>query len=287
MINVILRGRLGNNMFQYAVGKQLAIKNNAKIRFITERYVGKNDILGRKPIKRFHLFKIGKITYTPMLHQVIAKYIGINRPDYYNNIYIQKKRGFHQEVLSLKNGVYLSGHFQSEKYFSDIEHIVRKDLQFKDDSLEQKGNLFRELIDKKNSVSIHIRRTDYLKFDLFNICNIKYYTKAIEYIQNQLRNPYFFVFSDDIKWCYENLHHTDCEFVDIPAARRDPAIDLQLMSLCKHNIISNSSFSWWAAWLNNNPEKIVITPYKWLNNDEENAKVVQDLIPTDWVPMFF
>jgi hypothetical protein len=100
-------------------------------------------------------------------------------------------------------------------------------------------------------------------------------------------SPHFFIFSDDLEWCYENFHISNCTFVDIQAARKDPIIDFQLMSLCKHNIISNSTFSWWAAWLNNNHEKVVVAPNRWFNNERKNVQALQDTIPAEWVRIDF
>jgi hypothetical protein len=106
-------------------------------------------------------------------------------------------------------------------------------------------------------------------------------------MRDRLVSPRFFVFSDDIEWCSRNFHMPHCRFVNIEASRKNPIIDFQLMSLCKHNIIPNSTFSWWAAWLNEHPEKVVVTPNRWFNDESMNTKALLDTIPDDWIRVDF
>ena len=286
MINVILNGQLGNILFQYAVGKHLAVKNNTNIKFIT--YVNRNNIPDRKEIKQLlSVFAMGPISYSSMIHEVIGKRIGIQWPFSKDKVQKEKSWGFYPEVLTVKDGVYLDGCFQSEKYFKNIENIIRNDLRFKKEVFGKESAIYKEQISNLNSVGLHIRRGDYLKSQLHNVCNMRYYAKSIAYMQNQLVSPHFFVFSDDLEWCYENIHISNCSFVNIQAAKKNSVIDFQLMSLCKHNIISNSTFSWWAAWLNNNHEKVVVAPNRWFNDERMNAQALQDTIPAEWVRMSF
>ena len=291
MINVFLKEGLGNNLFQYAVGKHLAVKNNTTIRLIIKT---KHDILGRKIIKRLGYFRIEAkqiiiepISYATMIHERIGRLLGIHWLSCDGRVYYEKGWGFDPEVLAFKDGIYLDGFFQSEKYFKDIEHIIRNDLRFREDSFGEESATYKELIAKQNSVGLHIRRSDYLMSNLHNVCNMRYYNKSVAYMQNQLVSPYFFVFSDDIEWCSENLHISNGSFVNIQASKKNPIIDLQLMSLCKHNIISNSTFSWWAAWLNENHEKIVVAPNRWFNDEILNAQALRDTIPDDWIRLDF
>jgi len=287
MINVILKGRLGNNLFQYAIGKHLAIKNNTTVKLIITKYVNRHDILGRKIIKQLSFFRIEPISYTRNIHEKIGRRLGIHWSSYNDSVYHEKHHGFCPEVLSLKDGVCLNGFFQSEKYFKDIEQVIRNDLRFKKDSFGEEGAIYKEQIVKLNSVSLHIRRRDYLTSHLLNVCNTRYYAKSIAYMQDRLVLPHFFVFSDDIEWCSNNLNISNCSFVKIRASENNPIIDFQLMSLCKHNIISNSTFSWWAAWLNENHEKIVVAPDGWFNDESRNALALQDTIPDNWIRMDF
>ena len=134
---------------------------------------------------------------------------------------------------------------------------------------------------KKNSISIHIRRGDYLhpKFNHLygNICTIEYYKEAITILQQKYANLHFYIFSDDISWVKENLPIVPSTYIDWNK-KEDSWQDMYLMSQCKHNIIANSSFSWWGAWLNNNPNKTVICPSRFMNLNQQS-----DIVPEDWI----
>ena len=133
------------------------------------------------------------------------------------------------------------------------------------------------------SVCIHIRRGDYVEDIITNqfhgVCNLDYYYRSIEYIASKIKNPYFFVFSDDPLWVKQNLIlKYPCDYIDQNFGKKDYE-DMRVISKCKHNIIANSSFSWWGAWLNINPNKIVIAPKNWFKSKAINTK---DLIPESW-----
>jgi len=150
------------------------------------------------------------------------------------------------------------------------------------------GNLYKnneQKIKEKNSVSLHIRRGDYLTMqkaiDTIGVCPLDYYDKAIREITRKIKNPTFFIFSDDINWVKENLK-TNSPTIFVSGGKLKDYEELILMSKCKHNIIANSSFSWWGAWLNNNPNKIVIAPKKWFKDTSKNTR---DLIPESWLKL--
>jgi Glycosyl transferase family 11 len=178
----------------------------------------------------------------------------------------------------------LDGYWQSEKYFIDCSKLIRKDFTFKNE-LDSYNLKLKSKIDKTNSVSIHIRRGDYVNNLNTNathgLCSIDYYIKAVNYITERIESPYFFVFSDDIEWAKKNIMlNFPCQFISHNIGSKS-YLDMQLMSLCKHNVIANSSFSWWGAWLNSNDNKIVIAPRKWfaVNTD------ICDLIPSNWISL--
>ena len=177
---------------------------------------------------------------------------------------------------------YLMGYWQSEKYFKDCEELVRGDFKFKlpldginlELSMRMRGG---------QSISLHVRRGDYLTHTatskIFNVCSVDYYRSAVEYIADRIPFPHFFVFSDDLQWAKANLSIPyPVSFIEGNHGSRS-YIDMQLMGLCGHQIIANSSFSWWGAWLNRNPKKIVIAPRLWFNNGMNDS----DLIPSDWL----
>ena len=178
---------------------------------------------------------------------------------------------------------YLNGYWQSEKYFADIRDDLLKKFVFP----ESKNIKNREVlgdITRDESVSIHIRRGDYLNsqenYDLFGgVCSLEYYKRGIEYFRQHYKEAVFYVFSDDIDWARNNLKAAEFVFVDWNNGKED-YYDMYLMSQCKHNIIANSSFSWWGAWLNSNRDKQVVSPSRWFNKYQS-----KDTICEGWLRM--
>lgn len=276
-------GGLGNQMFQYAFYKSL---NNEEQNFL--------DILNFESYKLHNgfelekVFKLKGISYANLkdieklsdcksnfLSRVRKKITGRKKTHI-----IEQYLHFNEKYLKMKN-VYFEGYWQSEKYFINIKEKIIKEFNFPEIT-EQKNISILEKIEQRNSISIHIRRGDYLNNTLYsNICNTRYYKKAINYIESKIDNPIFFIFSNDINWCKENFYFEEAYFVDWNIGKSSFR-DMQLMSLCKHNIIANSSFSWWGAWLNDNKEKIVVAPTKWLNDERVN---IDDIIPEGWIKL--
>ncbi len=287
MIIVKLIGGLGNQMFQYAVGRHLALKTNTELKidisgfkqyklhkFSLDTFNIEKNIASKKEVSTFKKYqrKSGKVWF--LYNRLIA-----DKTKYFQ----ERQFNFDPEVLSLKDPVYLDGYWQTKKYFEDIEPVIRKDFSF---ILPQgdKDKAISELINNTDSVSVHIRRADYVTDKNSNeshgTCHIEYYEKAINIILEKVSNPHFFIFSDDHKWVKENIkikHPT--VYVDHNNADTNYQ-DLHLMSICKNNIVANSSFSWWGAWLNSNPNKIVIAPQRWFLNQKMNTC---DLIPDSWI----
>ncbi|MFI3240217.1 MAG: alpha-1,2-fucosyltransferase [Bacteroidales bacterium] len=182
--------------------------------------------------------------------------------------------------LDKLTNTYFEGYWQSYRYFEDIEQIVREQFSFKK-PLTERNRECATKIEATESVSIHIRRGDYTKsrrwHNIGSICNSDYYNWAMASINASIPDAVYFVFSDDIQWVRENLNIPNATYIDwnVGAASHN---DLRLMSLCKHNIIANSSFSWWGAYLNNNEDKIVIAPSKWYRDTP-----TPNLLPPSWV----
>ena len=175
---------------------------------------------------------------------------------------------------------YLSGYWQSESYFKSFENNIRQDFTFREPLFGQNADLALA-ISNTRSVSLHVRRGDYLNSAYHEICSLDYYRTAIFYISERLAWPYFFIFSDDIAWVKAHLKiDFPCHYVEHNQGNQSYQ-DMQLMSLCRHHIIANSTFSWWGAWLNPNPEKIVVAPKKWFTTTNKNN--TQDLFPQNWV----
>lgn len=285
---ILLQGGLGNQMFQYAF--YLAQKQkNPKVKCDSSIVKIKNEHNG---YELYNVFKIkteaSALTYvfTKILNRLksnknITRLISI-----FLKITLIKDSipsEYKPEILVTKTRNYYLGYWQSEKYFKNISETIRTAFTFDVTKLSQESRQTAQEIQNTNSISIHIRRGDYLldKYQKLygGICTLDYYTKAINHMLKNFPDCKFFIFSDDIKWVEENLCNLihNKTFIDFNKGKNSWQ-DMYLMSICKHNIIANSSFSWWAAWLNLNKNKIVISPNKFLNIGDS-----KDLIPEDWI----
>lgn len=293
MIIIKLMGGLGNQMFQYAFGYTQAKRLNtdlfADLRFFSQRL---DDVTKRS--YELDCFKINlKVIPNKILQRVMFPVGGtrsilnnkLKRLLYFGSIIEYKKElkfKYSENNIGKSSSVYYEGYWQSEKYF--LEH--REDLldKFKlKNELYNETRKYKDLIKNSNSVSIHIRRGDYVNNPTANafhgLCSKKYYDEAIEYFDSRNTEIHYFVFSDDLEWAKENIESQYVTFVDLPSDVPDVE-EMLLMSLCKHNIIANSSFSWWGAWLNNNNDKVVVAPKQWFADEEINTS---DLIPERWL----
>lgn len=281
MIIIKLGGGLGNQMFQYALGRNLSLIHNVPFK-IDSSYLRKENQSGRiLQLNNFNTIlneatKEDISSYDSLFQKILGKIVAKNKR------VIERSSIFDLDILSINDG-YFIGHWNSEKYFRENADILRKDLTLKN-PLNQKAERFSaEIKSTPNTASIHIRRGDYVSIkkiaDTHGTIPISYYEKAIDKIIEKFPDTVFFVFSDDIEWAKENLpskyHPVFVSDPDIPDYE-----ELILMSLCKNNITANSTFSWWGAWLNNNPEKIIITPKEWFVKKSMESK---DLIPEAWI----
>jgi len=283
MIVTEISGGLGNQMFKYAMAKNLTLKNKVDLK-LDVTWFEKEKV--NEASRNFGL-NVFKISEEKANNQEIIrlknkktkngkKFILYNLFFANKSIYIKESYYKANKIIS-SNNIYLNGAWQSEKYFKDIRKELLEIFSLKNQFIKFKENLKSE-IKNSNSVSLHIRRSDYLiKSHKYKICNLQYYKKAINKIILTEKNIKIFVFSDDIEWAKNNLK-TDFSAIFINGNKDYE--DLILMSLCKHNIIANSSFSWWGAWLNKNPNKIVIAPKNWFVNRKRNTK---NLTPSEWI----
>ncbi len=289
MVTVLLSGGLGNQMFQYAAAKSLAIRLNTTLSVDLYTFSKKTQATVRP--YELGIFNIEDVVETSSIK---AKAVTKARP------FIQKHRSFFQRLgvftdtyailyqpafETLTGEVVMSGYFQNESYFKDISELLRKDFSFKY-PLTGKNKEVAGQISENQSVAVHIRRGDYLNKNSqsnFAILEKDYYEKAINYISAHVKNPEFYVFSEDFDWIKDNLNFKEfpVTFIDWNKGK-DSYIDMQLMSLCKHNIIANSSFSWWSAWLNNNEEKKVIAPERWFVDEQKNESL-DCFYPQGWI----
>ncbi|WP_152184254.1 alpha-1,2-fucosyltransferase [Sulfurimonas indica] len=274
MIITKITGGLGNQMFQYAIAKSIALKNHDKflldISFYAKQSLRKYEL---------NLFNIEEHFAKPesFLSKVTRK-IGFVSKGYY----IEKEIAVFDKSVFEYDNIILDGYWQNEKYFKDIRESILKDFTPKKELSHNVKEEYLDIIKGCNSISIHIRRGDYLEKgtnEIHGVCDLLYYKKAIELLEQKIDNPKFFIFSDDISWCKDNLSFLNNPiFID---KTKSAIEDLELMKHCKHNIIANSTFSWWGAWLNENEEKNVIAPKRWFIDKEMNNQSI-DIVPSKW-----
>ncbi len=286
MIIVNLKGGTGNQLFQYAFGRHLAHKNNDTLKLDIgglDRAVKAGDIFRPFQLQAFNV--IENIATAEEVERLRRPY-GIASDGwrfFTNKVLRQNLITFKPSRLDLRGDVYLDGYWQSPRYFEAIRPLLLSELTLKT-GFSAPGAAYAADIAACTSVSIHVRRADYIHNQRtlrdFGLCERPYYEAALDHIRQQLDAPRFFVFSDDIEWVKQELPvGANAVFVKNPAI--SDTEELMLMSKCQHNIIANSSFSWWGAWLNQYPEKIVIAPTPWFDRQTYD----KDLLPTSWIQL--
>ncbi|WP_442587809.1 alpha-1,2-fucosyltransferase [Pedobacter sp. AW31-3R] len=266
MIITSLGEGLGNQLFQYSAARYLSHLHHTELKM---------------NIAIFETYKLHKYSLQHFnIKATIATGNDMGRTSF---LYVEPSFHYDPFFKSIPDNVIIRGHWQSEKYFKDIEDIIRHDLRITS-APSLPNRKLAQAIKSCNSISLHIRRCDYVNdpntFSYHGICGLDYYEKCIEEIVKQVGDPHFFVFSDDPEWAIDNLK-TGYFTTFINHNNADNNFeDLRLMSLCKHNIIANSTFSWWGAWLNTNERKIVLAPKNWFKEADLNTK---DLIPSKWL----
>jgi hypothetical protein len=290
MIITKLKGGLGNQMFQYATGRFLALQNRTDLALDHKGYEKtKNSDTPREfeldkfnlQYKKINSSEIHKIKnpsgQVSRIHRAIKqKIFSIKHLDYSEHFLNQK----------INKDIYLNGFFQSEKNFLPIRDVLLKEFTLKEEfQSELSKKISGQISAEINSVSIHIRRGDYASDqktkNYHGTCSLSYYEKAISLIKEKIDNPYFYIFSDDVEWVKNNLE-LDCPHKIISGNNLLIQEELILMSHCKHNIIANSSFSWWGAWLNQNNDKIIIAPTPWVN---KKPNPHPNILPESWITL--
>lgn len=279
MIIMKIAGGLGNQLFQYAVGRSVSNHHQVPLKL---------DINSYENYKLHNGYRLGQFNIKSEIatEDEIYELKGSNSPFYriakrvgfVKNMayYAEKERTIYDPDVFKNNSRYLDGYWQNEQYFAAIRADLLKELTPKEAlSLEaQEFQIKMQSFQKNNAVSIHVRRGDYLNHPEIGVLDIEYYKQAVAYIKSKVESPMFFIFSDDLDWCKDNFR-----FIDSPILVEDSKTeidDLILMSKCKHNIVANSSFSWWAAWLNSSLDKIIISPKNWMRVNPKNHKWVPD-----------
>ncbi len=275
-LEIKFKGGLGNQLFQYAMGRSLCVENKiAHLLLNTESYsdeslnrtfaIANLQIKGTiitsnrvKKIFRQHT-KLNKIFTAFGLHKDIGE-------ENFTIQQLEKKTSFLTSV---------SGYWQSDLYFNNIRQILLKEFT------PVRLPVLPTWMAEKNTVAVHVRRTDYLTENRYGVLDTDYYEAAMCVLIEKLADPLFIFFSDDIAWCQANFRNNRVIFCEGEQWCED-YIQLHLISKCAHQVIANSSFSWWGAWLNTNPQKIVIrpaTPFK------EKELMYESHYPAAWISL--
>ena len=293
MIIIKLQGGLGNQMFQFAIATILANKNNDFVLLDDSFFKRKEKMPGFTP-RRFEL-SIFNNTYTKASSSdllsfqklsfldKLKKKMGLNYPVIFN----ESSYAFEASLLCLKSSIYIKGYFQSYKYYQGFENVIKNVFSFPIDTLDKKNKKILSKIKQNYSISIHIRRGDYINDKIteqyHGVCSTEYYIEALKILTAENKNCLLLFFSDDIDWVQEHLGFLPYSKIFVKHnLQKNSWKDMLLMSSCNHNIIANSSFSWWAAWLNNNPEKKVIAPKEWFRTKDLDTTT---LLPEEWIKL--
>lgn len=273
MLMLQMTGGMGNQMFVYALYKEL---ENLGKEVCIEDFTHYEDI-DRKDNLLEEIFPLTykkgeRVAYNRLTDSSLLLWQRVRRKLFGRGGKVYREKDaitFEKEIFD-REDAYCIGYWQSFRYFESVEVQLRKDFSFKWSGFSQKAQAYREQIENTCSVSVHIRRGDYLneKFAAIfgGICTEAYYRSAMDYFREHFQDCRFFLFTNDIEWgrtyAEGNMTLVDCSDTD------GAYVDMALMSLCRHNIIANSSFSWWGAWLNENPQKKVAAPKQWLNTSK-------------------
>lgn len=283
MIIVKISDGLGNQLFQYAYARVLKKKTGQKV-YLDVRYINHEErkekqewmkLCGKRSFK-LNNFQISiPIAEGNILNKFNNKK-NILKLFYYckklkmaKNVIIEEKEAIENKFLKWKN-YYITGYFFKREYIQEVQKELQQEIVLKTPIVisEELAKFFK----KEGTVSLHVRRGDFLDVGR-NISDTQYYTDAIMYMKNKLKNPVFLVFSDDIKWVKGNIPLGEKDCIYISEMGYQDYEEMILMSMCKNNIIANSTFSYWGAWLNSNLSKIVIAPRGWRRN----------IIPDEWI----
>ena len=288
-----LNGGLGNQMFQFAAARALALRTGATLKLDVSAFP-------RDKLRRYDLSVYALAEHIPLASEaelahceqkkprglaLIGKALGLPRIGGGAAIPAIREAHFHYDpaLATAQPPAYVVGYWQCERYFADHANQIRRDFTPRQ-PLEPENAAIADVIHRRTAVSLHVRRGDYVSDakiqSVHGVCGLDYYARAMAAVEAQVASPHYIVFSDDPDWTRANLTSPHpMTFVTCNSAERGFR-DMQLMSLCHHHIIANSSFSWWGAWLNARADKVVVAPERWFASGGKDAR---DLVPAGWV----
>ena len=286
MIIVRIWEGLGNQLFQYAYARALQLRTGYQVCLDINRSY--KSVLESRGTQREYMLDKFRIKL-PVISNVAKYYFFLEQKNILQDILFGMSKahiivpGFYKEeypsykirLKYVENNQYLMGWFQSEDYFKEYEDIIRKDLM--PNKKIRISNKLRRLLVEEKTVAIHIRREDYKKSN--NILPVYYYMNAKKYMESKIEQPYYIFFSDYMEWVRKEFDFGPNSFYISEEGLKDYE-ELLVMGKCKYNIIANSTFSWWGAWLNQNKNKLVIGPKQWVNHKSSNE---YHILPNSWV----
>lgn len=282
MIVVQLSGGLGNQMFQYALGRALSLTHSCDLRLDCRSYAF--DALR---VYALNAFDIEPRTDPPSRPpgvrsgvQHALRRVGMKRPTFRR--IVEVPHVFDEKVLSATPPLRLEGFWQSERYFKHQEPAIRDDFRPRDPLTAEDSAIEADML-AGDSISVHVRRGDYANHPHaarnFGTLDLSYYDQAVRTIAATTSRPVAYIFSDDPEWCRTQMRlPVESRVVSSPG--RSDVHEMRLMTACRAHVIANSSFSWWGAWLDPRPDKTVIAPLRWFALEERTAP---DLVPPDWI----
>lgn len=262
---ILITGGIGNQMFQYAL--YLALKKRGKrLRVNIDMY---------ELLKMHSGFMLDKAFDVPTRDLIKPHYIGVLTRKLFRKsmepvgLVFKENPAHRSDEVFRKNYLFIVGVFENEYYFKDIKDEILNTYVFK--NIDTNNEALSQRLQAENSVSLHIRRGDYLNFPKFNVCGLEYYQQAVKYILSKVCNPKFYIFSDDPVWSENFIQEFGVDYQVIKHnTGADSYKDMFLMTQCRHNILANSTFSWWGAWLNRNQGQIVVAPKRWFADSDVN-----------------
>jgi hypothetical protein len=295
MITVRLKGGMGNQMFQYAFARALAVRNNDKVvldlaplldRTPRSNFVFRNYDLDIFNIEaRLTFFSRAALRFpipvlwagASVIVTFIKKIFGIQR-------FVRESLDFDLAAVPRTGNLYLDGAWQSEAYFISIAPLIRREFTFRGRFSPRTRELEAQIRMNDGSICVNVRRGDFVTLERsikeHGFVGVEYYAQAMKVVAQEIREPHVYVFSDEVEWCRENLQFPDMPvtYVGHEYAGKKFGEYLHLMVTCTHFIIPNSSFAWWAAWLAESPKKNVVAPKRWFASGAGD----QGVVPLEW-----
>ncbi|MES2995286.1 MAG: alpha-1,2-fucosyltransferase [Verrucomicrobiota bacterium] len=264
MIRIVLLGRTGNHLFQYALGRVLAEKHGVPLVLDASWF----NAAGWREVSHFLTLPLqAKVRRSPSVaSRALRKFSGKHYWEYLHAPLLRESgddQSFDPAFLAAPADCVLFGYFQTPLYFADSENELRIELTELLAARVPATSAWAKQLSSPKSVAVHVRRGDYLHHPVFAVCDEAYYQKAMDEMRCRVPGAHFFIFSDDPNWCRTAFHDRDTTTIDSGPAAADPLHDLCLMRNASHHIIANSTYSWWAAWLGRKPGQEVIMPPKW------------------------